>query len=214
MNDITVISRKTPKTRRPVTRNEYTLTCSVRKTPYVLSKTKKFSIGRLKKNDISLPQKTTSDVHATVKWSKSSFRITDENSTNCTYVNGKRIEGTTALADGDKIKIGKFTILFRINKVREKLSQKAGEKKTAKAGPKKTVKAAPKKAAKAGPETGTKAAPKKAAKTGPKTGTKAAPKKAAKASPKKTAKAGPKAGVKKTARAGSHAAGKTILMNE
>ena len=120
MKDITVISRKTPKTKRPVSKNEYSLSCAVRKTPYVLSKVKKFTIGRLKKNDISLPQKTTSDLHATIKWSKSSFRITDEDSTNGTYVNGKRISAVTALADGDKIKIGKYVINYSIKKIRVK----------------------------------------------------------------------------------------------
>ena len=72
------------------------------------------------KNDITLPQETTSDVHASVKWSKSAFRLTDENSTNGTYLNGKRIDETVALMDGDKIKIGKYVIAFSVKKVRVK----------------------------------------------------------------------------------------------
>lgn len=120
MKSLTSISAKTPKTVRPVTRYEYTLKAAVRKTPYVLSKTRKFTIGRMTKNDMTLPQKTTSDVHASVKWLKSSFRLTDENSTNGTYLNGKRIKETVALADGDKIKIGKYVIVFRAKKIRIK----------------------------------------------------------------------------------------------
>ncbi|MBN1649036.1 MAG: FHA domain-containing protein [Spirochaetales bacterium] len=120
MASLTRISAKTPKTKRPVTKYEYTLRCSVRKTPYVLRKTKKFTIGRMTKNDITLPQGTTSDIHASIKWSKSAFRLTDENSTNGTYLNGKRISDAASLTSGDKIKIGKYVIIFKAKKIRIK----------------------------------------------------------------------------------------------
>ena len=61
MKDFTRISGKTPKTKRPVTKYEYSLTCSIRKTPYILKKTKKFTIGRKTKNDLTISQHTTSD---------------------------------------------------------------------------------------------------------------------------------------------------------
>ena len=216
MKDITMISRKTPKTKRPVSKNEYTLSCAVRKTPFVLTKVKKFSIGRLKKNDISLPQKTTSDLHATIKWSKSSFRITDEKSTNGTYVNGKRIEETTALADGDKIKIGKFSIIYKIKKIREKVSPKPAAKKSVKKGAKPAAKPAAKSSTNASKETSKKTTkkaspkksaklssdktPKKTAKAGQKKTVTAGPKKTAKTSPKKAAKPSPKKSVKATSK--------------
>ena len=57
MKDVTMISDKTPKYRRPVEKNEYSITCAIRKTPLVLTKTKKYTIGRLTKNNITLPQK-------------------------------------------------------------------------------------------------------------------------------------------------------------
>jgi pSer/pThr/pTyr-binding forkhead associated (FHA) protein len=120
MDDLTRISKKTPKTKRPTTKYEYSLLTSIRKTPFTLSKTSKFTIGRKTKNDITIPQYTTSDLHATIKWVKSSFKVTDENSTNGTYLNGKRIEGPTALKNGDKIKIGKFVIKFKAKKIRVK----------------------------------------------------------------------------------------------
>lgn len=120
MKDVTMISEKTPKMLRPIEKEEYSITCAVRKTPLVLGKIKKYSIGRLTKNSITLPQKTTSDIHATIKWEKNAFKVKDENSTNGTYVNDKRIEEPTPLQDGDKIKIGKYVILFHIKKIRVK----------------------------------------------------------------------------------------------
>ena len=120
MKDVTMISEKTPKTRRPIEKNEYSITCAIRKTPLVLTKTKKYSIGRLTKNNITLPQKTTSDLHATIKWEKNAFRVKDENSTNGTYLNEKRIDASESLQDGDKIKIGKYVLQFHIKKIRVK----------------------------------------------------------------------------------------------
>jgi pSer/pThr/pTyr-binding forkhead associated (FHA) protein len=120
MKDVTMISEKTPKYRRPVEKNEYSITCAIRKTPLVLTKTKKYTVGRLTKNNITLPQKTTSDLHATLKWDKNAFWVKDENSTNGTYVNDKRIDVPQALEDGDKIKIGKYVLQFHIKKIRVK----------------------------------------------------------------------------------------------
>lgn len=120
MKDVTMISEKTPKIHRPVEKNEYSITCAIRKTPLVLNKTKKYTIGRLTKNTITLPQMTTSDLHASIKWEKSSFWIKDENSTNGTYVNDKRVNTKQSLADGDKVKIGKYVIQFHVKKIRVK----------------------------------------------------------------------------------------------
>lgn len=120
MESFTRISVKTPKTKRPKEAYEYSLVTSLRKTPYKLSKTKKFTIGRKSKNDITLSQYTTSDLHASIKWIKSGFKVTDEKSTNGTYLNGKRIKSSTFLKHGDKIKIGKYVIKFTAKKVRIK----------------------------------------------------------------------------------------------
>lgn len=120
MSDKTVISKKTPKYLRPVEKNEYRIITSLRKKPYVLDKRKKFSIGKLTKNDIRLNMKTISDVHATIKWVKNGFVVTDEKSTNGVYINGLRIKKPTKLSDGDKIKIARFVLNFQIKKVRQK----------------------------------------------------------------------------------------------
>lgn len=120
MESLTRISVKTPKTKRPKEIYEYSLLTSLRKTPYKLSKTKNFTIGRKSRNDITLQQFTTSDLHATVKWVKSGFKVIDEKSTNGTYLNGKRINSPAFLKDGDKIKIGKYVLKFTVRKVRIK----------------------------------------------------------------------------------------------
>ena len=61
MAELTRISTKTPKKKRPKTVYEYTLKTSIRKTPFELNKTKKFTIGRKSKNDLTINQLTTSD---------------------------------------------------------------------------------------------------------------------------------------------------------
>ena len=124
MDAKTVISKKTPKYLRPVDKNEFCIVTSLRKTPYVLNKRKKFSIGSLTKNDIRLNMKTVSDVHATIKWVKTHFVITDEKSTNGVYINGKRIKKPTKLNDGDKIKIARYVLNFKVKKVRKKKEKK------------------------------------------------------------------------------------------
>lgn len=120
MDALTMISRKTPKTKRPVDKKEYSLSCSLRKTPFVLDKKKKFTIGRGSKNNLAVKQATVSDKHASIKWDKSGFKVKDENSTNGTYVNNKRISGITLLRNGDKVKIGKLVIKYKIGVKREK----------------------------------------------------------------------------------------------
>ncbi len=120
MADKTIISKKTPKYLRPTEKDEYTLKTSLRKTPYVLDKTKKLTIGRASKNDIKIPQKTTSEVNTSIKWEKTKFVVRDEKSINGTYVNDKRIKGPTRLEDGDKIKVGRYVFTFKVKKVRKK----------------------------------------------------------------------------------------------
>lgn len=124
MGDKTVISKKTPKYLQPVEKNEYRIVSSLRKSPYILDKRKKFSIGKLTRNDIRLNMKTVSDVHATIKWVKNSFVITDEKSTNGVYINGSRINKSSKLQDGDKIKIARFVLKFQVKKVRQKKRNK------------------------------------------------------------------------------------------
>jgi pSer/pThr/pTyr-binding forkhead associated (FHA) protein len=132
MEAMTMISKKTPKIKRPVDKKVYSLICSLKKTPIILDKKKKFTIGRNSKNNLVIKQGTISEVHASIKWDKSSFKIKDEKSTNGTFVNNKRINGITILKNGDKIKIAKIVISYKVNVVREKKEVKKPVKKAVK----------------------------------------------------------------------------------
>ncbi len=116
----TVISRKTPKIRRPVEKRQYFLKSSLKKKPIILSKNRKFTIGRSAKNSLPVREGTISQRHASIKWDKSSFKIKDELSTNGTFVNNKRISGIVILKNGDRIRLGKFVLRYGIQKIREK----------------------------------------------------------------------------------------------
>jgi len=128
MEAFTKISKKTPKIRRPKEIVEYSLVTSLRKTPFILDKKKKFSIGRSRKNNLAIPQQTTSELHSTIKWGKSSFKLKDEKSTNGTYLNNKRINTVVALKHGDRIKVGKYTIVYKAKKIRIKQEVKKAKK--------------------------------------------------------------------------------------
>jgi pSer/pThr/pTyr-binding forkhead associated (FHA) protein len=140
MDNVTVISRKTPKTKRPVDKRVFFITSSLKKKPIELKKTKKFTIGRASKNTLSIKEGTVSERHASIKWDKSSFKIQDERSTNGTYVNGRRISGVTVLKSGDKIKLGKFVLAFSSKIVREKAVSAPKKKSPAKKAKSRSVK--------------------------------------------------------------------------
>src|SRR5213075_1790695 len=44
--------------------------------------------------------------HAEIRGSAGSYTITDVGSTNGTYVNGKKVDGTVTLHDGDRVQFG------------------------------------------------------------------------------------------------------------
>lgn len=64
--------------------------------------------------DISLRDRRVSRPHAQLERSDESYLLTDLESTNGTYLNGRRIVGSAMLADGDLITIGETMILFRL----------------------------------------------------------------------------------------------------
>lgn len=70
-------------------------------------------LGRAEGNDIRLADKRVSRHHAMLERVGHGYLITDQGSSNGTYVNGVRINQPTALYSGDTIKIGdtQFTIL-------------------------------------------------------------------------------------------------------
>ncbi len=72
------------------------------------------SIGRAADNDLHLPDTTVSSYHAQIFTYLDASYIEDLGSTNCTFLNGKRIQKHTLHA-GDVIKLGKHEFEISIN---------------------------------------------------------------------------------------------------
>jgi DNA-binding winged helix-turn-helix (wHTH) protein len=72
-------------------------------------------IGRDPRCDVWLDHSGVSRRHARIRITKDAERptLTDLESTNGTFVGGKRIEGVTPLAEGDTIKVGSVILKFR-----------------------------------------------------------------------------------------------------
>ena len=71
---------------------------------------KQLTIGRSKDNDITLDDASVSRHHATIIQTESGIIISDNGSSNGTFVNGNRIHGEKALSINDTLKLG--TVLF------------------------------------------------------------------------------------------------------
>ena len=69
------------------------------------------TIGRLPRNDIQLDDGAVSGKHAMLVAENGVFLLIDQNSTNGTYLNGKKCAGES-LRHGDLIKIGRFELTF------------------------------------------------------------------------------------------------------
>ena len=73
----------------------------------------KFEIGRSSKCDLSLDQDSVSRHHARIDRERTGgYVVADLGSTNGTYVNDVAVEGSTLLADGDRIKVGRSILKF------------------------------------------------------------------------------------------------------
>ncbi len=72
------------------------------------------TIGRNKKNDISIDNLAVSDRHARIYKSKGAYVMEDLDSTNGTIVNGRRIKQIT-LRGGLQVEIGKHILLIEMN---------------------------------------------------------------------------------------------------
>jgi ABC transport system ATP-binding/permease protein len=70
------------------------------------------SIGRLETCDLSIPSPLVSRNHANLHYESGKAVIQDLNSTNGTFINGKRASGPVALQRGDKVGIAAFTYVF------------------------------------------------------------------------------------------------------
>jgi pSer/pThr/pTyr-binding forkhead associated (FHA) protein len=72
------------------------------------------TVGRLPENDIPIASISVSRRHFNIEQDEThQYNLTDLNSLNGTYVNNQKVS-LTKLNDGDKITIGKYTILFEI----------------------------------------------------------------------------------------------------
>jgi DNA-binding SARP family transcriptional activator len=71
-------------------------------------------IGRLADNDVVLDDADISRHHAVVIDTGTSFVVTDLRSANGVHVQGRRIRGSVALADGDRIRICSHELVFEI----------------------------------------------------------------------------------------------------
>jgi DNA-binding SARP family transcriptional activator len=69
-------------------------------------------IGRLADNDVVLDDAEISRHHAVVSDTGTTFVITDLRSANGVYVQDRRIRGSVALTDGDRVRIGQYEFVF------------------------------------------------------------------------------------------------------
>lgn len=69
-------------------------------------------IGRAPGCDVQLADAYTSSEHARVREERGRWLIEDLRSMNGSYVNGQRINGTQALADGDTVQLGRVVLQF------------------------------------------------------------------------------------------------------
>lgn len=70
------------------------------------------NIGRLDDNELCLPKNNVSKHHARLLYKDQRYVIVDQQSTNGTYVNGRRITGPAVVRRGDKIYIGDFILVL------------------------------------------------------------------------------------------------------
>jgi pilus assembly protein CpaF len=61
------------------------------------------SVGRVQGNELMLPKGNVSKQHARLSFRDGRFLVTDNKSTNGTYVNGRKIAQALVVREGDKI---------------------------------------------------------------------------------------------------------------
>ena len=71
-----------------------------------------FLIGRDPQNDITLDDRRVSRKHAEIRLRLGRYTLYDLQSTNGTYVNGRRV-AEVVLSDGDRLSIGGVELQFR-----------------------------------------------------------------------------------------------------
>ena len=72
------------------------------------------TIGKSETNDVVIPSQYVSRQHATVTYRDGYFYLTDNNSSNGTKVNGRRIHAPTRIDNGVKVSFGPYETFFRV----------------------------------------------------------------------------------------------------
>lgn len=74
------------------------------------------TIGSKSSNDITIQDTQVSSLHGLILYKKNKFIITDELSTNGTFLNGEELvpRNTYDVNDGDEIKVGDVNLLFKM----------------------------------------------------------------------------------------------------
>ncbi|MGH7778725.1 MAG: FHA domain-containing protein [Candidatus Binataceae bacterium] len=73
---------------------------------------RKTTVGSGSDNDLRVIRASVSNHHAIVKRRFGRYRVADLNSTNGTYVNGRRISKSTLIAKGDELRVGDARFIF------------------------------------------------------------------------------------------------------
>jgi hypothetical protein len=73
-------------------------------------------IGRNQDNEVRIDNPALSRYHASIEAVSGIYLVKDYGSQNGTYVNGEKVVGRRGLNDGDRITVGKFTLIFRTEK--------------------------------------------------------------------------------------------------
>jgi hypothetical protein len=79
----------------------------------VFIQTTDFQLGRSSRNHLVLSDHQASGLHARLRFAQGAWFIQDQDSSNGTFVNGKRITAQR-LNDRDQIRVGEITYIFRI----------------------------------------------------------------------------------------------------
>jgi hypothetical protein len=99
---------------------------SVGSAPVELVPGTEFSIGRQPGCSLVIPSGRVSRVHAVIRWEEGKPILSDKNSSNGTFVRGKRIK-EHPLQDGDELEIGPFLCVYRFGDEKKPAQADLGE---------------------------------------------------------------------------------------
>lgn len=86
------------------------------------------NIGRAEYNDIVIPDESVSTMHAKLQKREELWVLTDNGSTNGTFVDGERISGEAILSPGALIRFGETAVMFEPTDVEAEVKKGSGTK--------------------------------------------------------------------------------------